>query len=363
MSTTTEPSSSTHVPTDPTFTLRPLTRDQLGQNSAPTDWLWHGFLARGNITLLTSQWKVGKTTLLAALLAQLKTGGDFVGFPLTTGKALILSEENQALWFERQRKMDFGEHTWLCRPFRACLNAQTWHALVGHITALHRAHQFDLIVIDPLSSFLPGYGENDLFRLKPSLAVLQELADLGPALLLLHHPRKGPSQPGQSARGCGLLTSFVDIIIEMYPYHRADEADRRRRLQTYSRHEATPPQWVIELNEAGTAFTGLGDMSAADYLHDWPTLHRLLAESKYKITQKELLEKWPLDAAKPAVNTLWRWLENAAREGLVVKSGPGTKSEPCRYCLPGQPEQWLNDPTRTPTVNEILEMAERIRQR
>lgn len=42
-------------------------------------WLWHGYLAPGNITLLTSQWKTGKTTLLSVLLARLKEGGTLAG--------------------------------------------------------------------------------------------------------------------------------------------------------------------------------------------------------------------------------------------------------------------------------------------
>jgi hypothetical protein len=28
----------------------------------PVDWLWHGFVAGGNLTVLTSQWKARKTT-------------------------------------------------------------------------------------------------------------------------------------------------------------------------------------------------------------------------------------------------------------------------------------------------------------
>ncbi len=32
-------------------------------------WLWQGYLAAGAVTLLTSQWKIGKTTLLALVLA------------------------------------------------------------------------------------------------------------------------------------------------------------------------------------------------------------------------------------------------------------------------------------------------------
>ena len=35
---------------------------------AGVTWLWHGYLAAGQVTLLTSQWKAGKTTLLSVLL-------------------------------------------------------------------------------------------------------------------------------------------------------------------------------------------------------------------------------------------------------------------------------------------------------
>jgi hypothetical protein len=31
----------------------------------PVDWLRHGFVSVGNLTLLTNQWQAGKTTLLA----------------------------------------------------------------------------------------------------------------------------------------------------------------------------------------------------------------------------------------------------------------------------------------------------------
>src|SRR5262245_38485074 len=34
-------------------------------------WLWQGYLAPGAVTLLTSRWKAGKTTLASVLLARL----------------------------------------------------------------------------------------------------------------------------------------------------------------------------------------------------------------------------------------------------------------------------------------------------
>ncbi len=38
-------------------------------------WLWQGYLATGMITLFTSRWKAGKTTLLSFLLNRHEQGG------------------------------------------------------------------------------------------------------------------------------------------------------------------------------------------------------------------------------------------------------------------------------------------------
>jgi hypothetical protein len=87
-------------------------------------WLWQGYLAPGDITLLTSQWKSGKTTLISILLARLKAGGELAGLPLTPGKALVITEESTRLWRLRHHKLQFGDNVcWLCRPFRG---GRTW---------------------------------------------------------------------------------------------------------------------------------------------------------------------------------------------------------------------------------------------
>src|SRR5262249_4028682 len=75
----------------------------------PTRWLWHGLLAPGKLTLLTSLWKSGKTTLLAHLLARRRQGGDFLGLAVTPGVSLIVSEEPRDLWPERCRRHQLGK--------------------------------------------------------------------------------------------------------------------------------------------------------------------------------------------------------------------------------------------------------------
>ena|SRR5437660_1193359 len=45
------------------------------ERDATVSWLWEGMLAAGNVTLLTSVWKAGKSSLLALLLAGRREGG------------------------------------------------------------------------------------------------------------------------------------------------------------------------------------------------------------------------------------------------------------------------------------------------
>lgn len=71
-------------------------RDLDHQRFTPPTWLWQGYLGQGKVTLLASQWKSGKTTLVSLLLASLQEGGQLAGLPVVTGKALVISEESEA---------------------------------------------------------------------------------------------------------------------------------------------------------------------------------------------------------------------------------------------------------------------------
>jgi hypothetical protein len=111
-------------------------------------WLWQGYLAPGNVTLLTSQWKTGKTTLLAVLLARMKAGGSLGGLTVAPGKALVICEESRQHWELRRQKLDFGNHVgWLCRTSRGRPGHDQWLALVDHVAALHARHGLHLIVL------------------------------------------------------------------------------------------------------------------------------------------------------------------------------------------------------------------------
>src|SRR5262245_6963620 len=109
------------------------------------DWLWHGYLARGQITLLTGQWKIGKTALLACLLARLGTGSPLAGRDVRPGKAIVLTEEGAALWHGRCQTFGIGDHvSFAFRPFLFPPDQRSWKSLIDSLILLHRRKPLDL---------------------------------------------------------------------------------------------------------------------------------------------------------------------------------------------------------------------------
>jgi hypothetical protein len=309
-------------------------------------WIWDGYLARGAVTLLTSLWKAGKTTLIALLLDRLRTGGILANAALRPGKAVVLSEESPDLWRLRAEKLPFGEHiTWFCRPFRGKPNAKQWLQLVDCLASLPATTGLDLLVIDPLASFLPGRDENSAAAMLRTLAPFQRLTAQRVAVLLAHHPSKKPSPAGMAARGSGALPAFVDILIEMDRFDANNDDDRRRRLHAYSRYERTPAHAVLELNAAGDDYLYLGNVTQAEYSTGWQRIRRLLHSAPCKLRCDEMLEDWPSDdLPAPSNSALRRWLDQAVTAGQVAREGAGLRNDPHLYWLPGREAEWTDDP-------------------
>jgi hypothetical protein len=320
--------------------------DELGAAAAGTTcWVWDGYLAHDNVTLLTSQWKSGKTTLLALLLARREAGGLFAGRAVRPGRSVVVSEETPLLWDERRQKLGFGPSAgFQCRPFAGKPTAQQWPALVERLAELHARRGVDLAVIDPLAAFLPGRGENSAELMLEALMPLRRLAAQGVAVLLLHHPRKGAAADGQAARGSGALAGLADIVVEMRHFGRAASPDRRRVLYGYSRHERTPNDLVVELNPEGTEYACLGTLEDMDFAAAWDVLRAAFEGAHTKLTRAEVAARRPAGEAWPGDGLLLRRLGQAVSRGVLLREGTGRKGSPHRFWLPGQEEKWKHDP-------------------
>ena len=81
-------------------------------------WLWHEYFATGMVTLLTSRWKAGKTTLLSLLLERLQNDLPLAGAPFRANRAIVVSEEPAEIWHERAAALGLHRNVrWVCRPF------------------------------------------------------------------------------------------------------------------------------------------------------------------------------------------------------------------------------------------------------
>ncbi|HVK12598.1 MAG TPA: AAA family ATPase [Gemmataceae bacterium] len=322
------------IPVDAPFEIRSI-NDPVPETAPGQTWLWNGYLRSGGITVLTSQWKSGKTTLVSLLLSRLATGGALAGRPVRPGRAAVVTEEPLALWQERHRRMPIPADTaFYVQPFPVRIGEGDWEWLMLKLNG-DLGRPYDLVVIDPLAGFLPGRPENTAAVLLEILTPLRNLTARGTAVLLLHHPRKGAPAGGQAARGSGALAGMADVVIEMDWFGRSKSEDRRRTLVAYSRYPETPRRLVIELTPDGTDYQSLGDLTPIPEIGGWRELVGVLEQSAEPMTRAEILAAWPADADPPELVSLWRRLDRAVRAGDVIRSGPGRRNAPYVYELPG----------------------------
>jgi hypothetical protein len=326
-------------------------------------WLWHGYLAPRNLTLLTSLWKAGKTTLVSALLARLGTGGTLAGLPVRAGRAVVVSEEPIEHWQARDAGLRFGSAVgFICRPFLGRPTATEWEGLIDHLVGMHAERPLDLVVVDPLASFFPARTENDAGTMMAALLPLQRLMTRGIAGLVLHHPRKEPSAPGRAARGSGALTGFADVLIEMDRVGPPDADDRRRKLLAFSRHPQTVRRLAVEWAADGSDYVSLGDFAEFEQADGWPVLRMVLEDANRKLTADAIRAGWPADYPRPSQPTVWRWLDGAVKDGRVKRGGAGRRNQPFVYWLPEKEAEWAADPLRPPDPADLPPLDDLLRE-
>ncbi len=307
---------------------------QTGPHSHEKSWLWRGYLAPGQLTLLTSLWKSGKTTLLAVLLARMNDGGEFLGMPVRPAKVLVLSEENAALWRMRQERLPLGEHAqFILQPFAGKPTDAAWQALLDQTANVLGTEGGRLLVIDTVATLMPTGVETNADCMVRALAPLRRLADQGVAVWLMHHPHKGKSRAGEWSRGSGSLPASVDIVLEMHACGGDDPADRRRLLLGWSRHAETPRRLYIEWTPDGGDYRVLAEPPDPEFERGWSALRRVLLASPEPQPATAILHHWPPDCPPPSRATLHRWLARAVERQWLCCQASERRNAPYRYWL------------------------------
>jgi putative DNA primase/helicase len=165
---------------------------------------------RGRSTLLSAQYKSGKSTLTGYLAAQVSTGGTFLGDPVASGRVVILALE-EALGDIGRRLRHFGaqpDRVYVVSdlPREPSERREALAQLIDRLTP-------DVVIVDTLVAYGRGLidNENDAAQMAP---LLQELTDLAHkravGVVIVHH-----TGVSGRTRGSTSIPAGTDIVIEV----------------------------------------------------------------------------------------------------------------------------------------------------
>jgi hypothetical protein len=113
-----------------------------------------------------------------------------------------------------------------------------------------------------------------------------------------------------------------------------DRRSRRRDFHGVGRYPGTLQHIAAELNAKGTDYVLLADAPPeAGLTPALETLRRLLSQSPTPLTPQEILARWP-ESEPPRADSLWRTLARGCELGILVRTGPGTKTEALPRSMP-----------------------------
>lgn len=321
---------------------------ELRLREANDKWLWHGFLSRGGVTMLSALWKAGKSTLLAHLLRAFDGRSEqFLGLPITAARVLYVSEEHEELWAERRDELNIGDHVGMvCRHFRGRPSPAEWAKFIGELVNVVNEFRFDLVVFDTISKLWPVREENDAGQVEDALMPVWNITNTGAALMLVHHNRKSDGKEFTGSRGSGGLPAFCETLVE-FRRNSDDGKDHRRMLTGAGRYRETPDKVLIELLPSGYVSHGDPDDMTPD------------EKIKHGVGKAKQAEEWiaAVEAFMPPDNDgeravtygdiqghlvkklghgvrrqqLLNWLAERAEAGDLARVGDGTKMNPFRW--------------------------------
>lgn len=229
-----------HYPCVPSGPVRsaslPRTSARATRNRS-VSWLWAGRIPAGSLTILDGKKGMGKSTLLAAVAADVTGGPRLPGGDQQTrtlGRALWLAYEEDVTVTTRRRleaaeaNLDLVEFLGLDAAGRMVKRVEL-PAHFQHLEDTIREAGAALLVVDPWNSILaPGLSENSNQDVRSVLEPLQRLAAAtGCAVVMTRHLKKGGNGP---AIDQGLGSTAIGNVARTVLRVDRDPADREGRI-------------------------------------------------------------------------------------------------------------------------------------
>ena len=190
--------------------------DFMEQVPPKVTWLWEPFIAEGLLTVVASEPKKGKSTLLAHLVRAMCKGSAFLGQPTRKPTAVwIFSEERQALSTRIQELSLLAAAEDSQLPLLISARHPSWKELVAELS---KAKRGTLVILDTIHRFWSIENENDAAQVDAAMNPLIDVAqERSLALVLVHHLGKGAGNSLRAIRGSSAIGGAVDIACVISP--------------------------------------------------------------------------------------------------------------------------------------------------
>jgi hypothetical protein len=287
----------------------------------------------------------GKTTFVWALVAAAERGLPFLGAPLSHSGAVILSEEGDHDLAERIRRFGMDPSHGVVLSRGVLTGVPEWAALMreGTALAIERGHR--ILVVDTFAFWaaLEGASENDAGTVTQALRPLQEAADQGLAVLLIHHVGKAKDREGGvAARGSSAIAGTVEATIEIR--NEGGEAHPNRRLLHIESRAVGVRDVLVELvapEEGPARFELVGDAGKISREEVETAIRNVLRQSGGQWLRQEKI----IELAKKRGGDVRKALPALARARRIARIGRGRKGDPFLYATLGTPPPRSADDT------------------
>lgn len=191
--------------------------------ATPTTWLWHGWLAAGKVHIIGGHPGDGKSTLATQKAATLSRGGNWPdGTQAPLARTLFLLAEDGLEDTLKPRLDQHGansEMVFALKAVREPNGSETPFNISRHLPLLEAAiasNEIDLVVIDPITSFMPKSDRNAEGDVRDVLTPLGMLADrTGVAILAVMHvgkPSGTSRRPLQQLLGATAFGAIARLV-------------------------------------------------------------------------------------------------------------------------------------------------------
>lgn len=298
-----------------------------------TEWIVHGLIAKGGITVLAGEPGAGKTTLAAELVYHIAHGEEHWGEEVTVGKTLWLGYDDPVERIRDEKIELLGDIPPRCLcsiPDPPHLSEITLPVYVEFV----QTNSIDLIVADTVLDWLalPDYDKTAPVR--AAMDLLRRLSEAsGAAILGICHVSKDPNKIGVSRiSNSTQISGKCDIACILF----ADHADPDSCRLTIAKNRLGPSGWNTKLTKTDGRFL-IPEKQPERPRTTIEKVFNVIAGVEF-ITRPDLNKRFEGIVSSRAVDRATKYLEETGR---ITKTWPGSNEgnqfiHTVAYCIPSR---------------------------